>query len=196
MGEINRRYFDSLMADKKLSLRALAAKMGMNHSQLSLTFSGARKLQLDEAAQLSQIFDEPLHTIVENAGVMVRPVAGKRVPVIGVVTGDGTVAMHGQGVVERTSSQQEMPEDVIAIQCRTAGTPLDWADGWVLFSRPPNGVDAAVLGRLSYCKIKNGPTVIAAVRRGYEPGSHNLSGLFVKENAILEFATPVLTIRP
>lgn len=50
MSGINRRFFDSLLADKKLSMRALAAQMGMNHSQLSLTFSGARKLQLEEAA--------------------------------------------------------------------------------------------------------------------------------------------------
>lgn len=53
MGEINRRYFEGLMADHRLSLRALAARMGMQHSQLSLTFSGARKLTLEEAAMLT-----------------------------------------------------------------------------------------------------------------------------------------------
>jgi len=102
MNELNRRYFDSLMAGKKLSLRALAQKMGMTHSQLSLTFNGARKLQLDEAAQLSSIFGEPLHRIVENAGVSVRPSSGRRISVAGVVRGYGTVEMHDDSVTERT----------------------------------------------------------------------------------------------
>lgn len=196
MSEVNRRYFESLMQAKQISLRALAKRMGMGHSQLSLTFSGARKLQLDEAAQLSQIFGEPLHRIVENAGVTVRPTSGKRVPVKGVVTGDGTVSVHPPGTVERANAPDGLPEEAIAIQCRTAGSPLDWADGWLMFCREPNGVDPAILGRFAYCKIKDGPTVVAAVRRGYVDESHNLSGLYHRENVALEFATPILLIRP
>lgn len=195
MSEVNRHYFESLMQDKKLSLRALAARMGLGHSQLSLTFSGARKLQLEEAAQLSQIFGEPLHRIVENAGVVVRPSAGRRVPVIGVVTGDGTVAVHDKSVVERTAGLDEIPEDSIAIQARTAGTPHDWMDGWVFFCRPPNGVAAGALGRFCYVKIKSGPAVVAGLRRGYEDGTYNLSGPFSKESATLEWATPILMTR-
>lgn len=49
MSSVNRRYFESLMADRRMSLRALAQKMVMGHSQLSLTFSGTRRPQLDEA---------------------------------------------------------------------------------------------------------------------------------------------------
>ena len=40
VSEVNRRYFESLMQDKDLSLRGLAKLMDMSHSQLSLTFSG------------------------------------------------------------------------------------------------------------------------------------------------------------
>jgi transcriptional regulator with XRE-family HTH domain len=195
MSEVNRRYFESLMSDKKLSLRALATKMGMNHSQLSLTFSGARKLQLDEAAQLSQIFGEPLFRIVENAGVTVRPTSGKRIPVIGAVNGDGTVTEHAPGVIERTSAPEDIGQDAIAFQCRTAGSELNWMDGFVFFCRPHNGVDPALLGRFCYCRIKGGPSVVAAVRRGYQEHTFNLSGPFTKESAVLEWATPIILTR-
>lgn len=39
MADVNRRYFESLMQAKDLSLRALAKRMGMSHSQLSLAFA-------------------------------------------------------------------------------------------------------------------------------------------------------------
>jgi hypothetical protein len=197
MNEINRRYFEGLMADQGLSLRGLAKKMDMNHSQLSLALGGTRKFQLEEVAKISSIFGEPLHRVVENAGVSVRPVSGRMVPVVGAMQGDGTVATD-EDAIERASAPEDLPEDAMAVQCRTAGTPLDWADSWVLFFRSPqqNVVDPAVLGRLSYCKIRKGPAVIATVRRGYREGTHTLSGFYNKESASLEFAVPVLVIRP
>ena len=36
MSDVNCRYFDALMAEKKMSLRGLAQRMGLGHSQLSL----------------------------------------------------------------------------------------------------------------------------------------------------------------
>jgi transcriptional regulator with XRE-family HTH domain len=195
MTEINRRYFESLMADQGLSLRGLAKKMDMSHSQLSLAFSGVRKLQLDEAAKLSTIFGEPLHKIVENAGVTVRPMSGRRIAVVGAMRGDGTVEEYGADIVERTSSPEDLPEQTVAVQCRTAGSALDWMDGWVFFCRERNGVDPAVLGRLCFAKIKDGPAGIAAVKRGYREGTYNLSGPLVRESAVLEWATPIIITR-
>lgn len=193
--ELNRRFFDSLMEEKKLSLRALAARMGMNHSQLSLTFSGARKLQLDEAAQLSQIFSVPLHVIVENAGVTVRPLGGHRANVIGAVHGDGAVELYENGTIERTTAPEGLPDDVVAVQCRTAGTSLEWIDGAVLFLRRPDGVDPAYLGRLCLCKIKDGPVVLAMVKRGYRENTSNLAGPFHRESVSLEWAAPIIITR-
>src|SRR5690554_1103748 len=94
VSNINKSYFLSLMDARRLSMRGLAQRMGMQHSQLSLTFNGQRKLSLDEAAQLSQIFGVPLSDIVMNSGVSVRPTAGRRVNVIGFVRNDGVVTMN------------------------------------------------------------------------------------------------------
>lgn len=195
MADVDRRYFESLMQGKDLSLRALARQMGMSHSQLSLAFSGDRRLQLDEAAQLSSIFNEPLHRIVEAAGVTVRPLGIHRVSVIGAMQGDGTVIKTPEGVIERTATPDGMSEDSIAVQARTAGSPLDWVDTWVWFCPKPHGVDAAVMGRFALCQIKDGPLVMASVRRGYVEGTVNLRGPYTADSVRLTAATPVLYTR-
>lgn len=180
------------MQSKDLSLRSLAKSMGMSHSQLSLTFSGVRKMQLDEAAQLSMIFGEPLHRIVENAGVSVKSFNRHRVSVVGAMQGDGTVLMHGDGVMERTHAPEPIPEGGVAIQCRTSGSALDWMDSWIFFCPQPKGVDSAILGRFSFCQIKGGPAVLASVRRGYQEGTFNLRGPYNADSVRLESAAPVL----
>ena len=196
MSDVNRRYFESLMTDKRMSLRSLAAKMGMGHSQLSLTFSGARRPQLDEAAQLSQIFSVPLHDVVEALGVTLKPPSGARASVVGVVVGDGTVALHESGVIERTTAPEGLPADVVAVQVRASGSPLDWMDGWVFFCRPPHGeVDPASLGRFCLVKIKDGPAAMAAVRRGYRDNTHTLRGPFSADSVLLEWSSPILMTR-
>lgn len=194
--EINRRYFEGQMHDHGLSLRGLAKRMDMGHSQLSLAFSGARKLQLDEAAKMSVIFGEPLHRIVENAGVSVRPASGRRVSVVGAVNGDGTVLRHAPGVIERTNAPEDLPDNVVALQCRTTGSGLDWLDGAVMFCRSHGpAVDPGVMGRLCHAKIAGGPEVVACVRRGYRDGTYNLSGMVEQTNVALEWATPILVTR-
>ena len=195
MADVNRRYFEALLQDKELSLRGLAQRMGLSHSQLSLTFSGDRRLQIDEAVQLSSIFGQPLHKIIQAAGVAVPQVGASRVSVIGAMQGDGTVTLHPNGVIERTTAPEGMQDDSVAIQCRTAGSALDWLDGAVYFCPKPDGVDKGILGRLAFCQIKDGPAVIAAVRRGYAENTVNLYGPFVQDSVRLEFATPVIYTR-
>lgn len=195
MSEVNRRYFESLMQSRDLSLRGLAKRMSMSHSQLSLTFSGARKLQVDEAAQLSSIFGRPLHEIVEAAGVDVRTMVGQRVSVIGAMRGDGTVEPNSDDVSERTSAPEGIPEDGIAIQARTAGSAMDWLDGAVFFCLRPDGVDPAALGRFCFCQVKDGPAVMASVRRGYREGTFNLRGPYSADSVRLESAAVVLATR-
>lgn len=195
MSGLNRRFFDALLAQKKLSMRALAAQMGMNHSQLSLTFGGARKLQLDEAAQLAQIFDVPLHQIVENAGVSVKKPGGGRVKVVGAVRGDGTVDLYDKGTIERTSAPEEVPAGSVAVQFRTSGTALDWADGWVMFCKETDDIEPDYLGRVCLCQIKDGPVVLAMVKRGYRENTVNLTGPYQKESVSLAWATPILWTR-
>src|SRR5690554_5515755 len=111
---VDRRFFDTLMAGKKLSMRALAARMGKTHSQLSLMFSGQRRMQLDEAVQLSEILGAPLHRIAEAAGVGMVRANGRRVEVIGAMNGRGVVELYPAGVIERVTS----PDEIGRAACR------------------------------------------------------------------------------
>lgn len=192
---VDRRFFETVMASKKLSLRALAARMDMKHSQLSLTFSGQRRMQLDEATKLAEIFGVPLHKIAEAAGVAHARSNGKRVQVLGAMLGDGTVDIYGEGVIERTISPDGMPDNVVAVQAHTADTSASWMDGWVFFF--PNHCELApdAVGRFCFAKMADGPAVMATVRRGYRMGTYNLSGPYSKENVSLEWACPVLLTR-
>lgn len=192
MTEINRRFFDSLMADKKLSLRALAAKMDMSHSQLSLTFNGQRRMTLDEATKISQIFNVPIHEVISATGVSMKPISGQRVQVVGTVSGDGTVSQVDG--IERTTAPPGLPDNVIAIQFRTAGSALDWTDGWVSFCKKPNGVDP-VIGSVCYFQIKGGASAVGLLRRGYKEDTYNACGPYYQESVALDFATPLLITR-
>ncbi len=196
VGEINKRFFEGLMADAKISMRALAERMGMQHSQLSLTFSGARRLQLEEAVQLSSIFSVSLDKVIEAAGVPVTMPTGRRAQVVGTMAGDGTVHLYDTDVIERTNAPDTLPPDCIAVQARTSGTPLQLVDGWVAFCRPHQGVAAGVQGALCLVKVRGGPEALAVVQRGYKENSYNLAGPYNAESVKLEYATPVLLLRP
>lgn len=193
--EVDRRFFEGLMRDKDLSLRALAKRLGLGHSQLSLTFSGDRKLQLEEAVQLSSILGVPLARIIQAMGVESAPVGDVRVTVIGRVNGDGTVTMNDRDGIERTTAPAGVPDDGVAVQFRTAGTPMDWMDGTVMFCAKPNGVEPSAMGRLALCKIVDGPCVVAAVRRGYREQSYNLTRPYEADSVRLEWCSLVLFSR-
>ncbi|MNP93485.1 hypothetical protein D3C85_60090 [compost metagenome] len=194
-GRVDRRFFETIMSSKKLSLRALASRMDMKHSQLSLTFSGQRRMQLDEATKMAEIFGVPLHRIAEAAGVADARSNGKRVDVLGAMTGNGTIDMYGEGFIERTIAPDGMPDDVVAIQAHTADSPASWTDGWVFFCLRPSQVEPDAIGRFCFAKIEDGPAVMATVRRGYRVGTFNLSGPYAKDSERLEWATPVILTR-
>lgn len=195
MPSVNKRYFEDLMRDNKLSLRQLAHRMGISHSQLSLTFSGSRKMQLHEAVQLSSMFNEPLGRVIQAMGVAEMPAMSHHINVIGHLGGDGVVTKNPPDAIERTMAPAGVPDDGFAVQARTAGTPWDFMDGVVWFAHRQNGVDPAAIGRLAICQIKDGPLVMAGLRRGYLDGTHNLTGFYKAENVRLDWATPVLLAR-
>lgn len=187
----DKRFFKALMAQQKLSLRTVATMMGLGHSQLSLTFSDKRRMQLDEAAQLAKIFGVPLARIAEAAGIsMVRD---SRIPMVGCLRGDGTVELLDKP--ERTQAPDGLPDGVIAIQARTADSANAWLDGWNFYCLQPTDVAGDAEGRFCYVKIVGGPSVLATVRRGYHLATFNLSGPYAAESVALEWASPVLLAR-
>lgn len=192
---VNKTYFEECMGRRKLSLRALAKRMDMTHSQLSLTFSGARRMQLDEAAKLAQIFSVTLDEIATNAGVSYLNQGRRRVSVIGRMDSSGAVIRYGDDVVERTFSPDGLSADAKAIQARTAESPLSWMDRFVFFFEDIRQPPAEVVGRFCLCQVEGGSECVGTLRRGYQDGTFNLSGPATMESARLEWATPLLLTR-
>lgn len=199
MGEMNmpidRRFFESMMAQKKLSLRSLASRMGLQHSQLSLTFSGSRRMQLDEAAKLAEIFSVPIQRIATAAGVANERMTGRRVDVVGVMRAGGVVELYDDGIVEKALAPEGLPEDAIAVQARTARTADAWLDGMVFFTTRSQMVEPDAVGRFCFAQIDGGPAVMATISRGYREGTYNLSGPCTRESERLAWAAPVVLAR-
>ena len=192
---VDRRYFEGLMADRKLSLRGLARRMSLGHSQLSLTFSGTRRMKLEEASALASIFSVPMSDVIRAAGIELPPTGEMRVPVVGGMRSDGTIEPTPEGAAERATAPCQMPEDTAAVQIRTAGGAFGWADGWLLFFRKTGHVEPGCLGRLCVAQVAGGPMIVATLARGYRDSSFNASGFYQGESLRLEWAAPVVLTR-
>lgn len=193
---VDRRFFDALMADKKLSLRALAKKMEMSHTQLSLTFSGSRRLQLEEAAKMADLLGVSLQSVAHAYGITATAPNHGRCSVIGALTGTGTVDVYAPNVIERASlPAPDMSDDIVAIQARTADSPLSWLDGWLFFLRRSDGVEPDCIGRFCFATLSGGRSVMATLRRGYREGTFNLSGPVSDSSVGILSASPVIMTR-
>lgn len=193
---VNRKFFDDALRSRGLSLRGLARLLGLTHSQLSLTFSGKRRLQLDEAAQLAGIFNVPLHRIAEAVGVqVVMGGKGRQAKIVGALHGDGTVEIFPANHADRIDAPEGLSPDAVAIQARTVDTPIGWVDGWHFFCLMTGSIEAEAIGRFCLTKVEGGPVVMATVRRGYKDDTYNLAGLYDADSVRLEWAAPVVGSR-
>lgn len=192
--QLNGKFFTDLMRDKRISLREMSAKMGFSHhAQLSRIFKGERRMQLDEAVKLSTLLSIPFDDVIANAGYPQAVRSGNRVRVVGALTGSGIVEpITG---IERAVAPLGAPKGAIAIQARCSDTRLSWLDTWVFFCLEPSGIKNDIIGRFCYIKLKNGPSVLATIRRGYSSDAYNLSGPYEKQDATIEWAEPIIMTR-
>jgi transcriptional regulator with XRE-family HTH domain len=193
MNTINKEYFFDMLEERKMSLRALAKRMDMAHSQLSATLYGKRRMQLDEAAQISQILGAPLIEIVSAMGIDAKPATGKRVRLAGFLGSSGKVSLYGGDVIESVAAPFSLPPRTSAVQVRDANAP---ADGWVLFYEMGSDVDASAVGRLSVCELADGSLVVGTLKPGDEIGTFNVTGFYDAKGIELRRAAPVLVIKP
>lgn len=193
MGKPEPRFFRDAIADAGLSVRSVASRLGMmSHSQLSLTLSGKRRMQIEEAIGLSQILSVPLLDVIANAGF--PEVVRRGVPVIAVLRGNGIVEAV-QDNTERASAPGGLPMDACAVQARTPDTPLSWIDRWVFFCGSQVTPDDTIIGRFCLVFDTNDALHIGIVRRGYEQGYYGISGPSTAERIRIKWVRPVLMTR-
>lgn len=194
MATINTKWFRDRLAEKGLSQRALARKLGLDQSAISLTFSGRRRMQFKEAADIAHLIGLPVSDVLKNAGVPLDQ--GKQtVPIAAYYDTHGEVHCIGYDG-ERAVPPMPMPAGSTAVQCRTAGSALEHMDGWLLFNGPHMPPDQMPLDTFGAVKLKQGICVLGTVRRGYKKGRFNVIGpAGTLQDVEVELFVPTLSIR-
>lgn len=190
---IDTKWFSQQLAERGLSQRELARKLGLDQSAISLTFRGKRQMKFAEAADIARLLGLPVSDVLKNAGVPLDE--GKQtVPLMGYMDGQGEVhCLHVENA-ERIVSPVPMPDGSAAIQCRTSGTPLEYMDGWMIFKERPT--TQPPLDQFCIVKIKGSIRTLGTLRRGYKKGRWNISGPAINvTDADLEWASPIVTIK-
>lgn len=155
-------------------------------------------MKLTEAAQLAALIGVPAEEVLANVGVNLGS-KGATVPIVATLDGTGEVQYGESGKIGTVPRPHgDMPANLSAIVCRTAGSQLDYMDRWILlFQDIKEGVHPESIERMSLVKRRGGLPAIGQVRRSYTRGKWDISGpLSTVESADLEYATPIIMILP
>lgn len=190
---VNKRFFDDLMSDKRLSLRSIAKQMDMLPSQLSLTLNGKRRMQIAEAVKLSQILGAPLAELMIAAGIEEARQERRRCSVVGHINGNAEIELVPKGTAERVMLPDGVTDGSVAIQYRTADSGMSFADGWLIFCQSDQQDPTELIGCFCRVKITGGPEVIGTVRRGYDSGTFNVTvGVHNHTSVRLDWAAKII----
>lgn len=190
---IDVKWFRQQLAERGLSQRAAARLLGLDQSAISLTMTGKRRMHLPEAAAFAALLGLPVSDVLRHLGMPVDQ-GQQTVPLCSTYDGHGESHCIGVENAERIVPPQPMPEGSTAMQCRTAGSPLEHMDGWVLFCGPPQ--QQIPLGQFCRVCLRSGMRLLGVIRRGYRAGRYNVVGpAGVVENAEVDWVQPVITIQ-
>lgn len=188
---VDKRWFQDRVRDADISQAKLAGMLGIDRAAMSLTFSGKRKMQLEEAARIAEILALDVNEVLARAGVRL-PKGPRSVTVVGIVDAAGRV--HDKRGAGRVDPTGDMPSGTVAVRCEDRAAVTY---GWVLYFVPQASIAADALERVSIVRLADGTQHVAALSRGFEPGAYNLRGLDGRmlENQRVTSASPVLWIR-
>ena len=98
---VDTRWFQNLLADKRLSQRQLAKRLGLDPAAVSLMLRGKRKMSVTEASELARFLGVEMDEVLLHAGstptVPVKAPAGLRGGVARVVAVDQPKAVIDAG---------------------------------------------------------------------------------------------------
>lgn len=197
---IDTRWFQDLLADRRISQRGLAKKLGLDPAAVSLMFRGKRRMQMHEAADVAHLLGVSLDEVLAHAGIRPPRCESEHteltVPLVHWMDGQGE--MHAIEPGQRIEIKGSLPDEVIACQCRTAMSPIEHMDRWVLFFQAPlkAGVQPDAVGRFSVMRLHGGLMTAGHLRPGYKRGTYAIHGPMNLMDAHVEWATPVVLIQP
>ena len=193
--EIDAEQFKRWMKAKDISLRRLAAEMRLDPSTMTYILKGKRAIKRHEYEEFARLLEVPIEDVLRAAGVPLPVAHTRQVPLTAHFDGESVTAVEP---TERIPAPPDVPDNATAILCRTARSPAEALDGWLLFTAPRAATNNQVLNCLCLVWLTGGAQVLAYVKRGYRPQTFNLHPIAGAplENVAIEFFAAVLWIRP
>lgn len=195
MSEINKEFFTDRLRAIKLSQRQLAKKIGIDAAAMSYTFSGKRRMAMEEAKAIADVLMLPVTEVMRQAGIDVTDDV-RKVPIAGFIGSGSVVSLLPKGTHDLVVAPGDVPHGSFALQIRTSGSPYD---GWLAFVSGQQQPPGELLDRYAILATSDGQMLSAMIRRGYKQKLHNLMLLpegNVLENREVAWGARVLWIQP
>lgn len=205
MAEIDGDWFHNRLDGRGQSLRALARHLGKDASAVSRTFSGKRKMTMEEAAEIAAFLGVPVTEVMHHAGITRDEGLGPKILLSAVIGEDGEVRSLAepqplpQAVLDKAqlSIGASRNRQIIAAQVRASSGALSIWDDAVLLFAPADGIEPGAIGALSICGLAGGRQILARLDRARKTGEARVispdGGI---EEAVLATATPVIALIP
>jgi transcriptional regulator with XRE-family HTH domain len=206
MAEIDGNWFHNQLDDRGQSLRALARHLGKDASAVSRTFSGKRKMTMEEAAEIASFLGVSVTEVMHHAGITREGEGlGPKILLSAVIGEDGEVRSLPepqplpQAVLDKAqlSIGAGRNRRIIAAQVRASTGALSIWDDAVLLFAPTDGIEPGAIGALSICCLSGGKQILAKLDRARKTGEARVvspdGGI---GEAVLTTATPVLVMIP
>lgn len=196
MPSINRPWFQDKLKALKISQRKLAKLIEIDPAAVSYMFAGTRKMTMDEARRIAEVFLLPVTEVMRQAGIDVQDDV-RKVPIAGYVGQGSVVTLLPRGTHDSVIAPADVPSGSFAVQVRHVHSPFD---GWLIFVSGNQEDPLETLDKLCIVAIKDGRILQAIVRRGYKQGYFNLVLApnigNVMENVELAWSARVLWLLP
>ena len=206
MAEIDGSWFHSQLDNKGQSLRSLARHLGKDASAVSRTFSGKRRMTMEEAAEIAGFLGVSVTEVMHHAGIAREGEGlGPKILLSAVIGEDGEVRSFAepqplpQAVLDKAqlSIGASRSRRIIAAEVRASSGPLSIWDDAVLLFAPADGIEPGAIGALSICGLSGGRQILARLDRARKTGEARV--VFPDGGtgeAVLTTATPVLAVVP
>jgi transcriptional regulator with XRE-family HTH domain len=193
--EIDRQWFLDRLAGRQLSQRQLAKQLGLDPAAITLILQNRRKITNEEAQQIASLLGVAVTEVLRRAGIDVRDDV-RRVPIAGIVAGEGKVTFLPDSTHDHVTCPADIPASGFAVQVRFAS---NYKDGWLYFVSGEKLEPNDLIDKFLIAVTEDGQARLCVLRRGYKAGTFNLMLICsstVMENQKLAWVSPVVWIRP
>lgn len=208
---IDTDWFKNKLADNDKSMRELAKHLDLDIGAVSRTFSGDRKMKMQEANKIAVFLGTHVSEVLRHAGMQftsddLKPAqSSNRVMLAATINETGQVekilepVQLPPSVLDRANAAISIngTGKIIAAQVRALKGPLVYLDDAVLLFDHTDLVETDAIGALSICRNRKGEQILAKIERARKTGE---ATLICVDGTVREFtlhtATPILAIIP